>query len=150
MPNEITFLSVLSSCVHIGDVEKAHLCFKMMQKYGIKPDLKHYTSMVHFLRRAGQLNEAFDLIQTMPVQPALFVWSALINGCITGFNLELGEIAGSKLIDLEEDNMANYILFANLARIRSLIGEKGMHKNPGCSWIEIRESVHMFLAHEKS
>jgi pentatricopeptide repeat protein len=160
IPNEITFVSVLSSCVHIGDVEKGHLYFKMMQKYGIEPDLKHYTCMVDLLSRAGQLNEAFDLIQTMPFQPDLFVWSALLNGCITRCNLELGEIAGSKLIELDEDNMANYVLLANLyastekwddlARIRSLIREKGMHKNPGCSWIEFRDSVHMFLAGDTS
>lgn len=160
VPNEITFLSVLSSCVHIGDVEKGHLYFKLMQNYGIEPDLKHYTCMVDLLSRAGQLNQAFDLIQTMPMQPDSFMWSALLNGCIIKCNLELGEIAGSKLIELEEDNMANYVLLANLyastekwddlARIRTLIREKGMHKTPGCSWIEIRDTVHMFLAGDTS
>ncbi|KAJ3706634.1 hypothetical protein LUZ61_010339 [Rhynchospora tenuis] len=141
MPNEITFLSILSSCVHIGDVEKGHFYYKMMQDYSIEPNLKHYTCMVDLLSRTGQLNQAFNLIRTMPIAPDPVVWSALLNGCVTKRNLELGEIAASKLIELEEDNMANYVLLANLyavtekwddlARIRGLIREKGMHKNPG-------------------
>ncbi|KAJ4800304.1 Pentatricopeptide repeat-containing protein [Rhynchospora pubera] len=160
VPDEITFLSVLSSCVHIGDVEQGHFYYKMMQEYSIEPNLKHYTCMVDLLSRAGQLNQAFNLIRTMPIEPDPVVWSALLNGCVIKRNIELGEIAASKLIELEEGNMANYVLLANLyavtekwddlARIRGLIREKGMHKNPGCSWIEIRDTVHMFLASDES
>ncbi|XP_078153406.1 putative pentatricopeptide repeat-containing protein At3g01580 [Carex rostrata] len=160
VPNEITFLSVLSSCVHSGDLEKGRFYFKMMQNYGIEPELKHYTCMVDLLSRAGQLNQAYELIKTMPMQPDPFVWTTLLNGCVTKCNVELGEIAASKLIELEEGEMANYVLLANLyasaekwddlARIRRLIKERGMHKSPGCSCIEIKDTVHMFLAGDKS
>ncbi|XP_072959143.1 pentatricopeptide repeat-containing protein At3g16610-like [Typha angustifolia] len=159
-PDEITFLSVLSSCVHGGVVEEGHFYFNLMTCYDIKPDLKHYTCMVDLLSRAGQLNEAYELIQNMPMTPDAVVWAALLSGCVTHCNVQLGEIAANRLFELEEGNVANYILLANLyalagrwddlTRTRHIIKDKRMHKSPGCSWIEVHDKIHLFLAGDKS
>ncbi|OAY75524.1 Pentatricopeptide repeat-containing protein [Ananas comosus] len=145
-PDAITFLSVLSSCVHGGVVEEGQFYFNLMKFYGIKPDLKHYTCMVDLFSRSGRLNEAYDLIQNMPMKPDSVVWGSLLSGCVTHCNTELGEIVANRLIELEGDNVANYVLLANLyaiagkrdelVRTRHTIKDKGMRKSPGCSWIE--------------
>ncbi|RYR55199.1 hypothetical protein Ahy_A06g030450 isoform A [Arachis hypogaea] len=159
-PDDVTFLSVLSLCVHVGSVEIGHECFLLMDTYNVTPTLKHYTCMVDLLSRAGKLKRAYELVKNMPMEADSVTWSALLGGCYIHSEVELGEIAAKKLIELEPHNTANYVLLANLyasvgrwhdlAQIRQLLKQKGMQKNPGCSWIEDVDGVHVFLAGDKS
>ncbi|KAK9292574.1 hypothetical protein L1049_020548 [Liquidambar formosana] len=159
-PDHVTFLSVLSSCVHAGSVETGDEFFHLMGYYNVRPTLKHYTCMVDLLSRAGQLNEAYELIKNMPMEPDSVVWGALLGGCVIRGNVELGEIAAERLIELEPNNTGNYVLLANLyayagrwcdlARTRQTMKDRGMQKSPGCSWIEDKDEIHVFLACDKS
>ncbi|XP_015972034.1 pentatricopeptide repeat-containing protein At5g08510-like [Arachis duranensis] len=159
-PDDVTFLSVLSLCVHVGSVEIGHECFLLMDTYNVTPTLKHYTCMVDLLSRAGELKRAYELVKNMPMEADSVTWSALLGGCYIHGEVELGEIAAKKLIELEPHNTGNYVLLANLyasvgrwhdlAQIRQLLKQKGMQKNPGCSWIEDVDGVHVFLAGDKS
>ncbi|KAI6672477.1 hypothetical protein NL676_000383 [Syzygium grande] len=96
----------------------------------------------------------------MPVEPDAVVWSALLGGCVICCNVDVGEIVAQKLIELEPDNAGNYTLLANLyahagrwsdlARMRRMMKDRGMHKRPGYSWIEDKDQVHVFLACDMS
>ncbi|MED6108226.1 hypothetical protein PIB30_021520 [Stylosanthes scabra] len=159
-PDDVTFLSVLSLCVHVGSVETGHECFRLMDTYNVISTLKHYTCMVDLLSRAGELKKAHELVNNMPMEADSVTWSALLGGCYIHGEVELGEIAAKKLIELEPHNSGNYVLLANLyasvgrwhdlGQIRQLLKQKGMQKNPGCSWIEDVDGVHVFLAGDKS
>ncbi|CBI23043.3 unnamed protein product, partial [Vitis vinifera] len=159
-PDHVTFLSVLSSCVHAGAVETGHEFFDLMTYYNVTPSLKHYTCIVDLLSRAGRLDEAYELVKKIPRKPDSVMWGALLGGCVIWGNVELGEIAAESLIELEPNNTGNYVLLANLYayagrwhdldRTRQMIKDRGMHKSPGCSWIEDREDIHVFLSCDKS
>lgn len=159
-PDHVTFLSVLSSCVHAGSIETGHEFFDLMGFYDVRPTLKHFTCMVDLLSRAGQLNKAYEFAENLPMEPDSVLWGSLFGGCVVHGNVELGEIVAEKLIGLEPNNTGNYVMLANLyayarkwnyvARTRKLIKDKGMHKDPGCSWIEDRDEIHVFLASDKS
>ncbi|XP_028752170.1 pentatricopeptide repeat-containing protein At2g13600-like [Neltuma alba] len=159
-PDHITFLSVLSSCVHAGSIEMGHDCFSLMETYNLTPTLKHYTCMVDLLSRAGKLNEAYELTKKMPMEADSVMWSALLGGCFIHGEVNLGEIAAKNLLELEPNNTANYVLLANLyasagrwndlAQTRQLMKDEGMHKSPGCSWIEDKDGVHVFLASDRN
>ncbi|XP_050203731.1 pentatricopeptide repeat-containing protein At2g13600-like [Mercurialis annua] len=157
--DHVTFLSVLSSCVHAGSVEAGHEFFDLMRYYDVKPELKHYTSMVDLLSRSGQLNEAYELIMKMPMEADSIIWSALLGGCVIHGCVELGEFAAERVIELEPNNSGNYVLLANLygygrrwlelARIRETMKDRGIRKSPGCSWIEDKDEVHSFVAGDR-
>ncbi|KAI8006437.1 Pentatricopeptide repeat-containing protein [Camellia lanceoleosa] len=159
-PDSITFLLVLSSCVHAGSVERGREFFNLMGYYNMNPTLKHYTCMVDLLSRAGHLQEAYTIVKEMPMDPDNVIWGALLGGCVIHSNVGLGKIAAEKLIKLEPQNTGNYVMLANLyasvgrwsdvARTRQLIKEKEMQKNPGCSWIEDRNQIHAFVACDTS
>ncbi|KAK4749735.1 hypothetical protein SAY87_027184 [Trapa incisa] len=159
-PDHVTFLSALSSCVHAGAVEMGQELLDLMVSFNVDPMLKHYTCMVDLLGRAGKLDEAYRLIKRMPMEPDAVVWSSLLGSCVISGNLELGEIAAKRLMELEPENTGNHILLANLyafagkwsdlARTRKEMKDRGMHKSPGCSWIEDRKEVHVFLASDRS
>ncbi|KAK3222399.1 hypothetical protein Dsin_009424 [Dipteronia sinensis] len=70
LPDEISFLGVISACSNAGLVEKGWTYFNSMsQNYGITPSDSHYTCMVDLLARAGQLIDDQALIKNMPVKP---------------------------------------------------------------------------------
>ncbi|KAF5192721.1 Pentatricopeptide repeat-containing protein [Thalictrum thalictroides] len=155
-PNHVTFVGLLSACAHSGLVEKARWCFNVMQHvYSIKPLVHHYACMVDILGRAGLFEEAEGLIASMPMEPDVFVWGALLGSCRMHGNVELGERVAQHLIGLEPLNHAFYVIlsdiyakakrFDDLKRIRTSMEERGIKKTvPGCSMIEVDGIVHEF------
>ncbi|XP_010920084.1 pentatricopeptide repeat-containing protein At1g20230 [Elaeis guineensis] len=160
-PDFITFTCVLSACSQAGLTEEGERHFyKMHQEHGIVARMEHYACMVSLLGRAGKLEEAYDLIRGMPSEPDACVWGALLGSCRVHGNVRLGEIAAEKLFELEPGNAGNYVLLSNIYaakgmwdgvdKVRDIMKSMGVRKNPGCSWIEIKNKVHMMLAGDKS
>ncbi|KAK0600346.1 hypothetical protein LWI29_013983 [Acer saccharum] len=67
-PNQVTFLAVLSACSHGGLVEEGMEFRKNGMEYGFSPKIEHYGCLVDLLGRAGLLEEAHNLIKSLPIQ----------------------------------------------------------------------------------
>ncbi|CAI0541206.1 unnamed protein product [Linum tenue] len=156
-PDFISFTSVLSACSQGGLTEEGKFYFDSMSKdYGIEPRLEHYSCMVSLLGRAGRIVEAYTMVKQMPMEPDGCIWGPLLSSCRVHHNLAIGEIAARKLFELEPNNPGNYVLLSNIYAsksmwvevnsVREMMKSKGLRKNPGCSWIEIKNKVHMLLA----
>eukprot|EP01018_Ginkgo_biloba_P009890 Gb_09361 [translate_table: standard] len=156
-PDDVTFLGVLSACSHVGLVQEGRQFFdSMTQIHGIKPRMEHYACIVDLLGRAGQLNEAEDFINKMAIGSDALVWESLLGACTIHRNMELGKRAADRLLHLEPDRDAAYVLLSNIyaaagkwddkAKLRKMITERGLKKEPGCSWIEVKSKVHEFVA----
>ncbi|KAL5709275.1 hypothetical protein ACHQM5_019983 [Ranunculus cassubicifolius] len=97
--DSISFLSVLSACRHGGLIEEGRNVFHSMSStHHIQPGLEHYACMVDLLGRAGQLDKAWELIQSMPMEPDSGVWGALLGACRMHSKIPLGENAAHLLI----------------------------------------------------
>ncbi|XP_058098933.1 pentatricopeptide repeat-containing protein At1g53600, mitochondrial [Magnolia sinica] len=160
-PNEITFLGILSACVHAGLVEEGWEHFKSMSSsYCIEPGPDHYTCMVDLLGRAGLLKEAMDLIDSMPFQPQSAVWGALLGASRIHEDLGLAKLAARRLFELEPDGATAYAVLSNMyskaglkkdeEELRMIKKSRRVKKNPGCSWITVNNKVHLFLAGDQS
>lgn len=159
-PDNVTFLAVLSSCVHAGSVENGQEFFDLMENYGVAPNLKHYTCMVDLYSRVGKLKQAYGMIERMAMDPDPVIWGALLGGCIIHGEVEIGEKAAHELKRLDLGNSGHYVMLANLyastgkwgklRRIRQRMKDEQLHKIPGCSWIEDRDETHVFMAWDKS
>ncbi|CAM0911164.1 unnamed protein product [Alopecurus aequalis] len=147
LPNAVTFVGLLSAYNHAGLMEEARACFaSMSSKYKIRPSMEHYTIMVDLLGRSGKLDEAFELIMQMPIQPHASVWGALLLACRLHNNVELGEIVASKCFELAPGDSGYYILLGNIyaqtnkwdkvKRLRKTMEERGLSKMPGSSWVQ--------------
>ncbi|CAI0401724.1 unnamed protein product [Linum tenue] len=146
-PNEITFLAVLSACVHEGLVEQGCEYFNSMKSlYGLEPGPDHYACMVDLLGRAGLLDEATDLIQSSSIEPHSGVWGALLGSSRNHFRLDLANVAAQRLTELDPANATPYVVLSDLYdimgarkdgnQVRLLKETLRVKKNPGCSWIE--------------
>ncbi|PSS00204.1 Pentatricopeptide repeat-containing protein [Actinidia chinensis var. chinensis] len=156
-PNDITFLCVISACSHSGLVEEGCKYFTIMKEdYGLEPSMDHYGAMVDLLGRAGQLNEAWDFIQNMPIEPAINVFGAMLGACKIHKNVDLGEKAAHKLFELDPEGGGYHVLLANIyarasmwdkvAKVRSAMEKNGLQKTPGCSLVDLRNEVHSFYS----
>lgn len=155
-PDRISFLTVISACSHAGLVEKGRHYFNIMHSvYKIKPGEDHYARLIDLLSRVGRLLEAKEVIQNMPYKPGAPIWEALLAGCRTHKNVDLGVEAAEKLFELTPQHDGTYILLANTfaaagrwdeaAKVRKLMRDQGVKKEPGCSWIKVENTVHVFL-----
>ncbi|XP_057857107.1 pentatricopeptide repeat-containing protein At3g12770-like [Cryptomeria japonica] len=159
-PNHITLVSVLSACSHAGLVEEGWQYFNSMDQYGIVPTMRHYACMVDLLGRAGHLNEAENFIQKMPLDPDASVWGALLAGCRIHNNIDLGERVAERLFKLQPENAGYFVLLSNIyaaagrwddvAKIRTMMKDKGTNKTAGCSFIELSGKIHAFIVGDKS
>ncbi|PIA42983.1 hypothetical protein AQUCO_02000440v1 [Aquilegia coerulea] len=128
----------------------------MINEYFITPQMEHYACMVDLLGRAGLLQEASEIVKTMPFEPNTCVWGALLNSCKMYRNTEVAEQTAFHIFNLKSDTAGSYMLLSNLyaadgrwedsAKVRMLAKSKGLKKSPGQSWIEVQKKVYMFSA----
>ncbi|KAL2555952.1 Pentatricopeptide repeat-containing protein [Forsythia ovata] len=156
-PDHITFVGVLSACNHGGLLNEGKMYFDMMiRDYGIEPTIQHYTCMVDLLGHCNRLNDAYGLIMEMKVTPDSGVWGALLNSCKIHRNVELGEMALERLIELEPNEAGHYVILSNLyaqtgkwegvTKLRKLLSERKLKKSIACSWIEVKNKMHAFVS----
>ncbi|XP_031478327.1 pentatricopeptide repeat-containing protein At4g22760 [Nymphaea colorata] len=147
-PNSVTFIGLLTACNHCGLVDEGLQYFLSMSAvYGLHPSADHYVCMVDLLGRAGRLDEAYELIRSMPMTPHTGVWGALLLACNIHCNVKLGEIAAHQCFKLEPEASGYYVLLCNIyasagrwddaKRMRKAVEEQRLARIPGCSWIEI-------------
>ncbi|KAG5243983.1 pentatricopeptide repeat-containing protein [Salix suchowensis] len=147
-PDGTAFVSVLSACSHAGLTNKGLDYFGVMErKYGLRPGAEHYSCMVDLLGRAGRLNEARELIESMQVRADGALWGALLGACKIHRNLE-------------PTNTGYYVLLSNvyteagnlegILRVRMLMRERKLKKDPGCSYVEFKGRIHLFFAGDRN
>ncbi|XP_015064375.1 pentatricopeptide repeat-containing protein At2g33680-like [Solanum pennellii] len=157
-PDYVTFVNILSACSHMGLVKRGWSIFKTMSdEFGIEPRLEHFACMVDMLGRAGELYEAKEFIESAAshVDHGLCLWRILLSACRNYRNYELGAYAGEKLMELGSQESSAYVLLSNIysslgrlkdvERVRRLMNLRGVSKEPGCSWIELKSQFHVFV-----
>lgn len=160
LPDRITFLTILTACSHSGLVDEGRHHFDSMHIYHLSPGEDHYARMIDLLCRAGKFSEAKELIDRMPSEPKAPIFEALLAGCRTHGNLDLGIEAAERLLDLIPQHDGTYILLSNMyaaagqwdgvARVRKLMRDRGVKKEPACSWIDVENKVNVFLVNDTS
>ncbi|KAH7570123.1 hypothetical protein JRO89_XS05G0048300 [Xanthoceras sorbifolium] len=113
-PNEVTFLAVLSACSHGGLVEEGmEILERMVIEYGFSPKIEHYGCLVDLLGRAGLLEEAHNLIKSLPIKVDATAWRALLSACRVYGNIKLGEYVNSVLIEMNDEHPTDTILVSS-------------------------------------
>jgi pentatricopeptide repeat protein len=156
-PNEVTLVGVLSACSHGRLVTEGDRFFKLMQEeYGIVPSIEHYNCMVDLYGRAGLLDKANNFIMENKIRHEAIVWKTLLSACRVHKDMEHAKLASGNLIHLEQCDAGSYVMMSNMyathskwldtLKLRSSMREKRVWKQPGRSWIHLKNIVHTFVA----
>ncbi|KAK9713525.1 hypothetical protein RND81_06G032800 [Saponaria officinalis] len=145
-PDRITYLNLLSACNHSGLSERGKVIFNSMLTSGVQPRMEHYACVVDLLCKTGELNEAYELVTTLPYGPSASMLESLLGACRVYGNVELGEKVGELLIERYPENPTVYVTLHNVYagagrwddanRIRVLMEEKELRKVAAFSLLE--------------
>ncbi|KAI6692031.1 hypothetical protein NL676_019741 [Syzygium grande] len=90
----------------------------------------------------------------MPIEPDVVAWGSLLASCRVYKNVELAKFAAEKLLIIDPDNSGAYSALANLymvcrkwedaAKVRKSMKDRGVKKEQGTSWFQLRNEVHVF------
>ena len=160
-PSAVTFVSILSVCAHCGNVSKGRSFFDAMEtQFNVRREKEHYSCMIDLLARAGNFKEAEEMIEKMPFDPGKIAWAALLGACKTHGNISLGEKVAQFLLRREPFNASPYVVLAGMyidagrweeaAEVRRMMRNQAVRKSPGCSWIELKKTVNVFVADDSS
>ncbi|PON80709.1 Tetratricopeptide-like helical domain containing protein [Parasponia andersonii] len=150
-PHAITFLGVLNACSHAGLVDLGRQYFNMMvRKNGIVPAVEHYASLIDILCRAGNLEEAKDITESMPMQPNKNIWMSLLSGSRNFGNVKIGEYAAQRLIEVAPDTIGCYVMLSDMyaaagkwdkvSWVREMMRKRRIQNDLGSSCIEQRHA----------
>ncbi|XP_057956841.1 pentatricopeptide repeat-containing protein At4g14050, mitochondrial [Malania oleifera] len=160
-PNEVTFVGLIYACSHVGLVNRGrYLLNSMIKDYGISPSLLHYTCLLDLLSRSGHLDEAENVIKTMPFKPDEATWAAFLSSCRRHGNAQMAIRVADHLLNLQPEDPSTYILLSNtyaglgmwenVSKIRKLMSAMEFRKKPGYSFIDFGKESQVFYAGETS
>ncbi|CAN6208182.1 unnamed protein product [Urochloa humidicola] len=151
-PDEVTYLAVLGGCNHAGLVDDGRRVFDSMR---VPPNMKHYGTIVDLLGRAGRLDEAHDMIMHMPFPADIVLWQTMLGAAKMHGNVELAQLAATKLAELGSNVDGDYVLLSNVyaskarwadvGRVRDTMRSNDVRKIPGFSYTEIDGVMHKFI-----
>ncbi|XP_015879393.3 pentatricopeptide repeat-containing protein At5g39680 [Ziziphus jujuba] len=158
-PDHVTFVGVLSACAHLGLVQQGFYYLNhLMKQIGIEPGVEHYTCIVKLLSRAGQLDEAENYMRSVPVKWDVVAWRTLLNASHVHRKYSLGRRIAEIVVAMDPNDVGTYILLSNMyakerrwdgvVKMRKLMRDRNIKKEPGVSWVEIRNTTHVFISED--
>lgn len=159
--DDVTFVGLLTACSHAGLVEEGLKLFdELLKNRSIQVREDHYACLIDLCGRAGRLKEAFNIIERLGREASSSVWGALLAGCNVHGNADIGKLVANKILKIEPQNAGTYLSLSNMyasvgkwkeaANVRMKLKDKGLKKQPGCSWIEVGNTVQVFVVGDRS
>ncbi|MCD9643125.1 hypothetical protein HAX54_030278 [Datura stramonium] len=160
VPDEYSFLAILTAFYNAGLVEETEMWFKRMtEEYSLEPCLEHYTCLVGVLGKAARIEEAEKVASTMPFKPDAALWRVLLSKCAYHANMDIAWRMSDKLLEINPMDDSAYVILANayasagrqeeVREVWKRMKDKKVRKEGGKSWIEAQGEVHVFLAGDR-
>ncbi|KAL7108339.1 hypothetical protein ACP275_06G106300 [Erythranthe tilingii] len=140
-PNAFTLSTVLFACSQDGLADLGVEYFHSLRElYDIKPQLSHCNLLVDLLGRAGRLEEAVSLVESIPfIRNNASIYKRLLCACKLHGKLLLGEEIARRGLELDPYDFEFYVVLANIydeagrsdlgENMRRLVREGGLRKS---------------------
>ncbi|CAL4977210.1 unnamed protein product [Urochloa decumbens] len=158
-PDSVTFLSVLAACSHKGLPEECMKYFDLMKYYyGMSPWKGHYSCVIDTLGRAGYFDKVQKVLDEMPFEDDPIIWSSILHSCRIHGNQDLATVAAEKLFNMAPTDATPYVILSNMyakagrwedaALVKKIMRDRGVRKEPGNSWVEIKQKIYSFSSND--
>ncbi|KZV24313.1 pentatricopeptide repeat-containing protein [Dorcoceras hygrometricum] len=160
IPDEITFIGVLCACARKGMLNEGRNYFsQMIDVFHLKPNFAHYWCMANLMASVGQVQDAVDLLNNIPIDthgyPESSLWAGLFASCRFQGAVNLGERVANDLIEQDPQNFSYYALLVNIYAVsgrweevnstKDMMKRRGIRRMPGCNLKDLTEVVHTTL-----
>ncbi|MCO5611571.1 hypothetical protein L7F22_065824 [Adiantum nelumboides] len=114
-PNEVIFLSALTTCSHGGLIDQGLQYFIIFTKgHCLFPGEEHFACLIDLYCRAGQLGQAEQILELIPFAQAMSALASLLGACRFHGDGDRGLRCAKKLLDIDPSKAASYVDCANL------------------------------------
>ncbi|KAF8017798.1 hypothetical protein BT93_H2868 [Corymbia citriodora subsp. variegata] len=114
-PNDMTYIVVLQACSHAGLVAEGKRVFhELVNSPVLVPKIEHYGCIVDLLGRAGLVEEAYEVIKSMPIKPNCIIWGALIAASKLFKNSKMEKLASKQIMEIGPRSSGYDVLLANV------------------------------------
>ncbi|MCO5610477.1 hypothetical protein L7F22_064715 [Adiantum nelumboides] len=155
VPDERTYTSILAARTRTGQIRETSLYTEnAMEGSAFTPAIDHFNCVIDSLGRVGQLNEAEEVLLTMPIPPDIIGWVSLLTACQTFGNTGVGSVCLDHVARLDLNGTGSYIMTANMfadaqkwQKVSSVLNIRksvGAWKVPGQAWLELEEGLWVF------
>ncbi|PPR87556.1 hypothetical protein GOBAR_AA33130 [Gossypium barbadense] len=172
-PNDLTLVSALSACAKIGALEAGVRIHNYFVENGLRLNKATAAALVDMYAKCGNILSASKVFEETK-EKDIRTWSVMIWGwAIHGFygqaircfkkmmfsahkNIKMAELVSEKLLQLEPKHPGSYVFLSNVyaavgrwedvERVRMLMQNEAVGKDPGWSYIEVNGQVHSFVA----
>ncbi len=82
---------------------------------------------------------------------------ALLRACRIHGNVEMAECVAKRILELQPENASAYVLLSTIypaagnrclyENVQQQIQEQCLKKQSGCTWIEMKHEIRMFVVH---
>ncbi|MCO5610815.1 hypothetical protein L7F22_065056 [Adiantum nelumboides] len=160
-PDDVIFVSLLSTCAQMGFVEEGKQLFEAMTKdFGLTPTGEHYNCMVDLLARVGRFGEAESLMEFSSDKSSFVGWLTLLSHCKAHSRVAMGRRCFDHIVTLDSGHASAYVLMSEIydaagmyddaEKIRKMRDCGQAWKKPGQASIEINQKLHTFVVGDKS
>ena len=153
-PNGSTFIAVLRACSHAGLIKEGREAFASMEEHGVDKKREHYGCFADLLARGGLVEEAEEVLRSMPMEAEAAQWGAVMAACRVHGDDVVGSRVGPQLIAMEPEDGGRYVLMANtfaavgkwydVGQARTAMEESGARKEIGRSLVKWAAPLQWF------
>ncbi|KAI5084978.1 hypothetical protein GOP47_0001147 [Adiantum capillus-veneris] len=106
---------VLSACTLSGNIDEGQNLFKATVRGDLaRPSVEHYKAAIDLFGRAGKLEDAEQMLQSMPIPADVVCWTSLLTACISHGNSTLGRECYEQISQLEPNESVAPSLISKL------------------------------------
>lgn len=115
-PDPIAYTSLLVACSHTSLVVKGQEYFQIIEEEteNLRPNVYHFSCIVDLLARAGHVNEAARVLETLKCPPSKEMWKALLSACRLYGEVKIGDRCFKHLMELNADDASAYAMMVDI------------------------------------
>ncbi|GLU07128.1 hypothetical protein SLE2022_240960 [Rubroshorea leprosula] len=162
--NVVSWTSLIAGYGNNGLGLQAIKAFDDMEMEGFIPNKIAFLGLLYACCHSGLVQEGWrsfnTMVHKMQVKPDARLLTAFLSSCCFQKNVELARSVAERLLELEPQEAAAYMLLSNfygivgdlkgVANVRRLMLSRGIRKQEACTWIEINREIHCFESGDKS
>ena len=120
----------------------------MRDECNLRAMREHYNSMIDLCGRAGHLKEAYQVLQTMPLEPDIVSWISLLNHCQTYGKLEFAKSFLYHVMSTGLDKCLAFTLISNFNQDSML--HSSVYAVQHRKAMEVSDEAHNFIEGDQS
>ncbi|XP_078431090.1 putative pentatricopeptide repeat-containing protein At5g08490 [Wolffia australiana] len=152
----VTCTAMAAGCAASGQAAKALTVLEEMVAAATAPDHVAAAAALSACCHVGRVHQGIDLFVRMVNKAVDLAEVAGANGrSLAHGEAVLGRLAAERIFEEERENVGNYVVMSNIyaaavdwegvEAVRWLVKGRALTKPPGCSWLELEKSTHVFV-----